>query len=173
MKIETASAATLSTDLSDFADMLTRSVEQGASIGFVQPFDRGAATAFWRDSVAPAVRHDRVVLMCARHNRRVVGTVQLVLPTMPNQAHKAEVGKMMVHPDHRREGIGRSLMEALIEEARKRGFRLLTLDTRTGDTAQPLYAAFGFQVAGEIPGFAIDPHDPEKLDGTTYMYKWL
>ncbi|KJS11253.1 MAG: acetyltransferase, partial [Hoeflea sp. BRH_c9] len=49
---------------------------------------------------------------------------------------------------------------------------LITLDTRTGDAAEPLYRAAGFVAVGVIPGFALDP-DGAGLHATTYMYKQL
>ena len=168
-----SNAATLVGALDEFADMLLQSVSDGASIGFVQPFALEDARAFWLERVVPGLKTGAIVLFEARVDSAVVGTVQLVLPNMPNQTHKGDVAKMMVHPNFRRRGVARELMEALLAEARRRDLKMLTLDTRTGDKAQPLYASYGFSVAGEIPMFAIDPDNPKKLDGTTYMFKWL
>ena len=175
MMIQRANARFLKAHIDEFSTMLAGSVAAGASIGFVQPFSQTDAAAFWLERALPMVMDEASILFAAQaeDDGSVVGTAQLVLPTMPNQTHKAEVSKMMVHPDFRRQGIAGALLSALVEEAKGWGFRLLTLDTRTNDSAQPLYAKHGFKVAGEIPGFAIDPDDPTKLDGTTYMYKWL
>ena len=101
-----------------------------------------------------------------------MGTVQLVLDTMPNQRHRAEVAKLLVHPEARRMGLGRSLMEIAEAAARAGGRTLLTLDTRTADRAEPLYLSMGYVTAGVIPGYARNPHTPE-LDATTVMYKVL
>jgi hypothetical protein len=49
---------------------------------------------------------------------------------------------------------------------------LLTLDTRTGDSAEPLYRDLGFQTAGVIPGYCLDITG-QQLDSTTYMFKPL
>jgi len=49
---------------------------------------------------------------------------------------------------------------------------LLTLDTRTGDSAEPLYASMGYQTTGIIPGYCRDTFS-ERLDATTIMYKNL
>ena len=46
-------------------------------------------------------------------------------------------------------------------------------DTRTGDNAEPLYTSLGYRTVGVIPGFARDARDPNRLDGTTIMYKPL
>ena len=53
------------------------------------------------------------------------------------------------------------------------GRSLITLDTRTGDRAEPLYASLGYVTVGVIPGFSRDSHDAHRLDGTTIMYKQL
>ncbi|WP_085621246.1 GNAT family N-acetyltransferase [Thalassospira alkalitolerans] len=100
----------------------------------------------------------------------IVGTVQLDCAAMPNQAHRADVCKLMVHPDFRRMGIAKKLMQALEKRADVLGKTLLTLDTRTGDNAEPLYASLGFATVGVIPAYARDPFS-EKLSGTTIMYK--
>ena len=173
MDIRPLDFAAFESHLGDFATVLHGCVAAGASVGFVEPFSLADARSFFADRVGPNIRAGDAVIWGAYEAGKVVGTVQLALPTMPNQLHKADVSKMLVHPDFRRRGLARGLMEALIAEARARGFHMLTLDTRTGDAAQPLYGALGFEVAGEIPDFAIDPFDPSKLDGTTYMYLML
>jgi ribosomal protein S18 acetylase RimI-like enzyme len=65
------------------------------------------------------------------------------------------------------------LMRELEVRARRLGRTLLTLDTRTGDKAEPLYASMGYTVVGIIPDFCCDPSDPARLDATTIMYKQL
>jgi hypothetical protein len=52
------------------------------------------------------------------------------------------------------------------------GRSLLTLDTRTGDNAEPLYASLGYHTTGIIPGYCLDPFKRE-FDSTTIMYKPL
>ena len=79
----------------------------------------------------------------------------------------------MVHPGFRRRGIARALMAELERLASQRGRSLLTLDTRTGDQAEPLYASLGYQTAGIIPGYCRDTLDAGRLDPTTIMYKVL
>ena len=63
-------------------------------------------------------------------------------------------------------------MVAIEGEARRLGRSLLTLDTRTGDAAEPLYAAMGYRTTGVIPGYCRDTHK-DRLDSTTIMYKNL
>jgi len=58
------------------------------------------------------------------------------------------------------------------KEAKSQGRTLITLDTRTGDNAEPLYLSLGYTAAGIIPGFCRAP-DSERLEPTTYMFKSL
>ncbi len=150
--------------------LLHACVHDGASIGFVLPFTIDDSEAFWRDKVLPAVCDGTRVLLVARAGGRIVGTVQLDYDTMPNQRHRAEVRKLLVHPDARRHGIGRALMADIERRARHLGRSLLTLDTRTGDRAEHLYASLGYETAGVIPGYCRDTTE-DRLDATTVMYK--
>jgi len=53
----------------------------------------------------------------------------------------------------REEGIGRKLLEILIDESRKKGLRLLTLTClENNNRAVHLYESMGFQKSGIIPG---------------------
>ncbi|WP_197026679.1 hypothetical protein [Caulobacter sp. UNC358MFTsu5.1] len=61
-------------------------------------------------------------------------------------------------------------MNGALARARSLGKTLVTLVTRTGDAAEPLYASVGFEVAGIIPDFAWDP-DGAARHATTYMYR--
>lgn len=173
LSLESLAAADLSRSLSDLAALLHACVHAGASISFVLPFTEADAAGFWTETVKPAIAAGHRLLLVARQGGRLVGTVQLGTDTPPNQPHRAEVSKLLVHPDCRRRGIARALMAALEAEARIRGRTLITLDTRTGDAAEPLYAALGYRMVGVIPGYCRDPFDPACLDSTTIMYKTL
>src|SRR3546814_210529 len=134
----------------ELGTLLHACVHDGASVGFVAPYALPDAFGFWAGQVLPAVRAGTRMLWVARVGDCIAGTVQLDCDTPPNQPHRAEVRKLLVHPRHRRQGIGRMLMHALEPAARAAQRRLLTLDTRTGDLAESLYAALGYQRAGVI-----------------------
>ena len=111
-------------------------------------------------------------MILARLGVHIVGTVQLDLATPPNQPHRAEVKKLLVHPWARRRGIGKSLMTALEDHARQARRTLLTLDTVTGAAAEPLYLSLGYVAIGSIPQYALN-FNSSKLEPTTVMYKIL
>ncbi|WP_313621222.1 GNAT family N-acetyltransferase [Achromobacter sp.] len=159
--------------LPELANLLHACVQGGASVSFVLPYSLADAAAFWRAKVLPGVESGALKLWVARLDGRLAGSVQLDTDTPPNQPHRAEVRKLLVHPDLRRRGIARRLMVEVDGMAARLGRSLITLDTRTGDSAEPLYASLGYQTVGVIPGFARDPIDAAKVDGTTIMYKQL
>jgi ribosomal protein S18 acetylase RimI-like enzyme len=140
-------------------------------VSFILPFSACDAGDFRRDKVAPAVEAGHCCLLIARDDGGgIAGAGRLDLAMPPNQDHRGEVRKPPVHPEARRRGIGRSLMSAVEEEARAAGRTLLTLDTRTGDFADPLELSPGYLAIGAIPRFAPRP-DSAGLDATTVMYK--
>lgn len=173
MIISAFSADDVDRHIHELGDLLHASVHEGASIGFLLPFAVADSEAFWRNSVQPTVRDGGLVLLIARCGERIAGSVQLGHDTPANQPHRADVKKLLVHPDFRRRGIGRALMAELERHAKKLNRSLLTLDTRTGDKAEPLYASLGFRTVGIIPDFCLDTIDRNRLDSTTIMYKWL
>ncbi|WP_169545131.1 GNAT family N-acetyltransferase [Sneathiella aquimaris] len=153
-------------------NLLKRCVDNGASVGFIQPFEYQEARHYWMSTVVPAVERSQILLWVAMLKEQVVGTVMLQVSMLPNQTHRAEVGKLLVDPDCRRMGIGRRLMHQVEEGALQAGKLLLTLDTRTGDVAEPLYHQLGFRTAGVIPDYCKRPEiGSQILDATTYMYK--
>jgi len=139
-------------DIDMLGEVLHATVHCGAGVSFVVPFSLDEARAFWRDKVLPAARARTRRVLLARQGRRIVGTVQLELALPPNQRHRAEVAKLLVHPGARRRGIVRALMKALEAVARSEGRTLLTLDTVTGSYAEPLYLSLGYVPVGVIPG---------------------
>jgi ribosomal protein S18 acetylase RimI-like enzyme len=158
--------------LTELAILLHACVHAGASIGFVLPFSIADAEAYWAGKVLPRLRSGALLMLAAWKDERIAGSVQLDYDTPANQRHRAEVRKLLVHPDFRRQGIARALMATLEYHAGQLGRSLLTLDTRTGDQAEPLYAALGYQTAGIIPGYCRDPFK-DCFDPTTLMYKAL
>jgi GNAT superfamily N-acetyltransferase len=157
-------------DLDMLAEVLHATVHGGGSVSFVLPFPVEDAKAFWVEKVLPGVRAGMRRVLVARVDGRIVGTVQMNLATPPNQPHRADVLKLLVHPDARRLGIARALMIALEDVARVAGRSLLTLDTVTGGPAEALYRSLGYVPVGVIPGYALSPAGSQ-LESTTILYK--
>jgi ribosomal protein S18 acetylase RimI-like enzyme len=134
------------------------------------PFSHEDARAVF-EAVAADVEHGRRLLLGAFAERRLVGTVQVILALPPNQPHRGEIAKLLVHRSARRRGIAQMLMEQAEEEARAEGKSLLVLDTVTGDNGERLYTRLGWTRVGVIPGYALFP-DGRPCD-TTVFWKAL
>jgi GNAT superfamily N-acetyltransferase len=156
--------------LDELAEVLADCVEGGASVNFLSPFSQREARAFF-SKVAGGVASGDIVLLAARLGARIVGTVQLGLDTPPNQPHRADVKKMLVHRSARGRGIGAALMAAIEEEARQRGRWLLVLDTVPGESGHRLYLRAGWQQSGTVPDYALFPDG--RFCDTAFMWKRL
>lgn len=143
-------------DIEGLADVLADVVEGGASVSFMLPFARDEALAFWRKVAAQTIAGDRALLVARDGARRIVGTVQLVLAQPPNQPHRADLSKLLVHRRAQRQGVAEALMRAIEPVALKEGKWLLVLDTAS-DVAERLYTRCGWTRVGAIPDFALLP----------------
>jgi GNAT superfamily N-acetyltransferase len=137
------------------AEILCACVDAGASVSYLPPLAPGVARAFWKRAATDVAAGTRI-LLAAWDDAVMVGTVMLEFASSPNQPHRAEVQKLLVHPDGRRRGVARALMARAEAEARRAGKTLLTLDTRAGDAAENLYRAMSWHEAGRIPGYALN-----------------
>lgn len=148
-------------DVRALAGLLVDAVASGAAVSFLAPLGLDRAEAWWRQTLSAPL--PRAVFLVARDATGIAGTVQLQPAWAPNQPHRAEVVKLMVHRRCRRQGLGRRLMESIESAAGDEGFTLLTLDAKRGEAAEALYRRLGWIAAGMIPRFAFDsdgtPHD--------------
>jgi ribosomal protein S18 acetylase RimI-like enzyme len=163
--------AGLAKSVERLAQILHACVHEGASIGFVMPFDRSEARAYWLDRVAAPHAAGGKLLLVATLGDDIGGTAQLDLDSMPSKRHHAEVSKVLVDPAFRRAGVGRALMQEIERHADREGRWLLTLDT-AGDAAEALYRSLGYSLAGAIPNYARNAFE-ERYDATRLMYKDL
>jgi GNAT superfamily N-acetyltransferase len=142
-------------DIEGLALLLLDATAAGASVGFLDSMTLESAAEWWRQSIANA--GERAIFLVARDEDGITGTVQLRPASMPNQRHRADVAKLLVHRRARRQGFGGMLMQEIEGLARSAGFTLLTLDTKRGDAAESLYRRSGWTEVGVIPGYALNP----------------
>jgi GNAT superfamily N-acetyltransferase len=147
-------------DLRALAQLLVDAVESGAAVSFLAPLTVERADDWWRRAISAA--HSDAIFLVARDVDGIVGTVQLHPAWAPNQPHRAEIAKLLVHRRSRRTGLGTQLMQTIEAAAQHAGFSLLTLDAKRGGEAEHLYRRVGWIPAGTIPGYALDP------DGTPH-----
>ena len=152
------------------ADVLLDCVAGGASVSYMEPFTRDDARDAMAGFAADAERGGRMIL-AAFDDGELVGTVQVVYAVPPNQPHRADIAKLLVHRRARRRGIAEQLMARAEAEALSEGKTLLVLDTVTGDGAERLYERLGWTRVGVIPEYALYPDG--RPCATTFFYKRL
>lgn len=94
--------------------------------------------------------------LVAWQNNKVIGTGALV----PKSNDTAEIVRMSVAANMRRNGIGRKILQRLCEHAKSNGYKRLVLETtETWHEVIEFYKKFGFQITHYLDGdvyFALD-----------------
>jgi len=133
--------------------------EYAASLGFdlaFQDFDRELAS-LPGDYTAP-----RGTILLAEDDSGAAGCVAL----RPFDGETCEMKRLYVRPTHRGTGLGKRLAEAILAEARARGYRHMRLDTVPGmESAIALYRSLGFR---EIAPYRMNP-----IPGAIFMEREL
>lgn len=168
--IEILPAVAARAAIAALVEILADGVANGASVGFMHWNTQADYEAFWT-GVAADVEAGRTILFAATRRGAIVGTAQLHLIGKPNQPHRAEIAKVLVHSSARRQGLGEALMRAAEAAARAAGRTLLVLDTDAQSAARRLYNRLGWTEVGTIPRFALMPNGDDC--GSTFFYKSL
>lgn len=170
--IARATAQDIESHLDAFVELLRDAVDSGASVGFLPPLAEEAALEYWLET-SLAVRKEHVCLWLAwqADTSRVIGSVQLHLAQKQNAPLRADVAKLLVQREFRRQGIATALLARLEHHAASIGRTTLVLDTRAGDPANTLYQNVGYVEVGRIPAYALNA-DGSPLT-TVFYYKLL
>jgi GNAT superfamily N-acetyltransferase len=153
------------------AAVLHDAVAHGASVNFMADFTLEDAAAFWRGQLPGLAEGTRHILVAETEDGRILGTVVVAFAAQPNQPHRADIGKMIVHSGARGRGTGQRLLEAAEALALDHGRTLLTLDTETGSAGERLYRRCGWTPLGAIPNYSFTPDG--RLMPATFFYKEL
>ena len=155
LEIRRLEAADAVEQLDGLAHVLADCVAGGASVSYMAPFSEADARLAF-EAVVAEVGSGRRMLLAAFDGGTIVGTVQVILAMPPNQPHRGEIAKLLVHRAARGRGVGRLLMEHAETAAASAGKTLLVLDTAS-DSAERLYERLGWSRLGAIPGYALLP----------------
>lgn len=122
-----------------------------ASVSERDPFPM----TWWEGRVKDGDEAEEIVVG-AFDDARLVGVAGLRFEQRPKMRHKAHLYGMYVHADHANQGIGRRLVDSVLDEAKKRdGIRVVSLTVTEGNLeAEALYRRSGFASFGVEP-FAI------------------
>lgn len=76
-------------------------------------------------------------------------------------AKHAEIKSMRTATAHLRRGVASMLLQHIIDEAKRRNYRRMSLETGAGDAfvpARTLYTKFGFKLCGPFADYIDDPN---------------
>lgn len=168
IEVRRLAPAEVRAQLDALAAVLADCVDGGASVGYMAPFSQADARAVF-EAYSDDAEHGRRIILGAFVDGALIGTAQLIVALPPNQPHRADVARVLVHRSARRRGIAQRLMEQLEHEARAEGKTLLVLDAVTGGDAARLYERLGWTTVGVIPDYALYPDG--RLCDTTVFWK--
>ena len=72
-----------------------------------------------------------------------------------------EIKSMRTARAHRRKGVAARILDHIIQEAQRRSYRQLSLETGSMDAFEParaLYESYGFEYCGPFAGYREDPN---------------
>lgn len=111
--------------------------------------ERYVPTPQWEQVLHHPDAEPRALLVVAERQNQIVGWCRVFPYQFGNKSsHVADVG-IGVHPEFRRRGIGRALMQNAVDWARDQRFEKLTLDLyASSKSARHLFEKTGFHVIG-------------------------
>ena len=98
----------------------------------------------------------RVTFWTLRDGDEILGCVALI----ELDPEHGELKSMRMSAEHRGRGLGRLLLDHVLADARRRGYRRISLETGSQDFFAPargLYSRNGFVVCGPFADYVLDP----------------
>ncbi|WP_026200148.1 1-(5-phosphoribosyl)-5-[(5-phosphoribosylamino)methylideneamino]imidazole-4-carboxamide isomerase [Acetobacter aceti] len=153
-------------DLQALCECVDASILEGGGFAWVRPQGRSVLERYFRGILLVPER----LLFVARQDGIIVGSAQLVRPSRSSeaQAMNASVTQFHIAPYARGTGLGRVLLEEIINGARAMGYQFLNLDVRESQNrAIALFRSLGFEKWGTNPYYALD--DGQMLRGHYFV----
>lgn len=98
---------------------------------------------------------------------RLIAQITLRRQERPQNAHKADIFGMYIHPEHRRRGLGRALLQEALERAGRLGLRRVNLSVNNDNLAAVrLYETVGFERYGLEP-------EAMSIDGQYFDFAYM
>ena len=117
-----------------------------------------------------AFQESTQVLLVVEVGGVVVGTGTLVRKTHPLYAHRGEVVGLVVHPDYRRRGIARRIVEVICDRAASWKLEILEVGCRGGTPAEQVYQRLGFVECGRLPRGIQEPWGDHRVFDEVSFY---
>jgi len=171
MHVKLLTSAEAEAAIPRLSEILMDAVAHGAGVSFMHPLSTADAENYWRGQMAAVASGITFMFVCLDRLGKIAGTVMLQKSWAPNQPHRADVAKLLVHSDFHRQGVATSLILALEKHASEIGIKLITFDAVAGGGAEKFYRTMGYVPVGVIPNYAYSGDG--RLDDTMFFYKVL
>jgi putative acetyltransferase len=106
---------------------------------------------------AAALRRPEITFWSAWFGQELAGCGALKELTKEH----GEIKSMRTSKRHRRKGVASTILQHIVAEATRRGYRRLSLETGSKahfDPARRLYVSYGFEPCGPFEGYIDDPN---------------
>lgn len=111
---------------------------------------------------------------CARYFSVKVASRVIGYGGMWTVLDEAHITNIAVHPDYRRQGVGRLIVETLMQEAVRLGMERMTLEVRVSNNAAiSLYKALGFEEGGIRKGYYANNREDALIMWNFHIGGWV
>ena len=124
---------------------MTVSDAERGQVPDIARIERACFSDPWTEAqIASQLTDESHVFLAAAENGETLGYISLM-----HVLDEGYIGNVAVAPEHRRQGVGRTLVEAMTARARALSLAFLTLEVRESNfPARTLYAACGYRDVG-------------------------
>jgi RimJ/RimL family protein N-acetyltransferase len=137
-------------DVDDLLGLINSLVEEGAEISRAEKVESREAEIDWLSRALASLEKDEIFYLVAEVDGKVVASSDIHI-LGGYEKHVGVIGIVIVK-GFRDLGIGTQMMHTLVEEARKRSLKVLTLCAfATNERAIHVYEKIGFAQTGLIP----------------------
>lgn len=133
-----------------------RKLEVGDQKKLIEIFKQlSAHFEFHKFDAESLINDERIGCLVAEKDNQVVGFASLISYQTPTKGWIGRIEDVIVHENFRGQGIGRGLVERLIEIAMKKNLALIDLTSNPKrEIARKLYESLGFKI-GETEPFRL------------------
>jgi GNAT superfamily N-acetyltransferase len=139
--------------LAEVVDLWVRVTDAGGAVGFTAPTDAVTVRPVAEASFARVAAGEDTFVGLVDADDRLLAWCILESGVSPLRRHWRTVVRVMVDPEAQGGGLGRRLVEAAHDVARRElGLEALVLQVRGGTGTEAFYRRCGYEVVGRIPG---------------------
>ncbi|KAK0665776.1 hypothetical protein QBC41DRAFT_327217 [Cercophora samala] len=156
-------------------------IDRATTIGpFLPPLPSDRLLVWWKDRIAEHQAQTRIIILLLPPSGKsdqkpkgedLRGIAMVELDQSQAGNFRGVIDLLIVGQKFRRQGGGRSLIQACEYESAKKGRSLLTAKTETDSASELAFRSCGYIEVGKIPNFSRTGVDAATKRGVTLFYK--